>query len=82
MSPQQLGYAVGDPIVVAHGIASFSLHDDQPFRIAGILEKTGTPVDRTVIVSLEGIEAIHVDWRSGGRIAGATARPQETIRQT
>ena len=76
----QLGYAVGDPIVVAHGVASFSLHDDQPFRIAGILEKSGTPVDRTVIVSLEGIEAIHVDWRSGGRIAGA-GTPEETIRQ-
>ncbi|MEL6766728.1 MAG: ABC transporter permease [Pseudomonadota bacterium] len=64
---EQLGYVLGDEIIVAHGIASFSYHDDKPFRVAGILEKTGTPVDRTVHVSLDGIEAIHVDWRSGAR---------------
>ncbi len=64
-----LGYHVGDPIVVAHGLGSVSFveHDDKPFRVAGILEKTGTPVDRTVHVSLEAIEAIHVDWQSGAR---------------
>jgi putative ABC transport system permease protein len=62
-----LGYRVGDRITVAHGVASFIEHDDKPFRIAGVLEKTGTPVDRTVHVSLEAIEAIHVDWRGGGR---------------
>lgn len=62
-----LGYKLGDPIVVSHGIASFTHHDDKPFRVAGILAKTGTPVDRTVIVSLEGIEAIHIDWSGGGR---------------
>ncbi|MEL6425806.1 MAG: ABC transporter permease, partial [Pseudomonadota bacterium] len=60
-----LGYVIDDPIIVAHGLASFTEHDDQPFRVAGVLAKTGTPVDRTVIVSLEAIEAIHVDWRNG-----------------
>jgi putative ABC transport system permease protein len=77
---QTLGYAVGDPIVVAHGLRSFSEHADQPFRVVGILEKTGTPVDRTVIVSLEAIEAIHVDWQSGAQIPGQTT-PVEAIRQ-
>lgn len=75
-----LGYAIGDPIVVAHGLASFSEHDNQPFRVSGILEKTGTPVDRTVIVSLEAIEAIHVDWKSGAQIPGQ-ATPPDLIRQ-
>jgi len=64
---QSLGYAVGDEIVVAHGVASFIDHDDKPFRVSGILAKTGTPVDRTVHVSLEAIEAIHIDWRGGAR---------------
>jgi ABC-type ATPase involved in cell division len=41
-----LPYAVGDPMVVAHGLASFTHHDDQPFRVAGVLAKTGTPLDR------------------------------------
>ncbi len=63
----QLGYQLGKEIVVAHGIASFTEHDDKPFRVSGILAKTGTPVDRTVFVSLKAIEAIHVDWTGGGR---------------
>jgi putative ABC transport system permease protein len=62
-----LGYRFGDKITVAHGVASFVEHDDKPFRISGVLAKTGTPVDRTVHVSLEAIEAIHVDWRGGAR---------------
>jgi putative ABC transport system permease protein len=70
-----LGYHVGDPIVVAHGLASFAEHKDQPFRVSGILEKTGTPVDRTVIVSLEAIEAIHVDWKGGAQIQGQSTSP-------
>ena len=75
-----LGYDVGDPIVVAHGIASFTEHKDQPFRVSGILEKTGTPVDRTVIVSMEAIEAIHVDWQHGAQIPGQST-PADAIRQ-
>ncbi|MCG3268085.1 ABC transporter permease [Yoonia sp. I 8.24] len=77
---QTLGYAVGDPIVVAHGLASFTEHKDQPFRVSGILAKTGTPVDRTVIVSLAAIEAIHVDWQSGAQIPGQST-PVDEIRQ-
>jgi putative ABC transport system permease protein len=75
-----LNYKVGDPIVIAHGLASFVEHKDQPFRISGILEKTGTPVDRTVIVSLEAIEAIHLDWQGGAQIPGQST-PVEVIRQ-
>jgi putative ABC transport system permease protein len=74
-----LGYAPGDPIVVAHGLASFLSHDDQPFRVAGVLAKTGTPVDRTVIIDLEAITAIHVDWGSGARTQGP-GTPADKIR--
>ena len=45
--------------------ASFAQHKDKPFRVAGILQRTGTPVDRTVHVSLEAITAIHLDWQTG-----------------
>ncbi|AML51976.1 ABC transporter permease [Falsihalocynthiibacter arcticus] len=75
-----LGYHVGDPIIVAHGLASFTEHKDQPFRVSGILEKTGTPVDRTVIVSMEAIEAIHVDWQSGAQAPGKST-PADVIRE-
>jgi putative ABC transport system permease protein len=72
---RELGYTLGQRIVVAHGLGtvSFVEHDDLPFRVAGILAKTGTPVDRTVHVSLEAIEAIHVGWQSGARIPGQTS---------
>ena len=75
-----LGYNIGDPIVVAHGLASFIKHEDQPFRVSGILEKTGTPVDRTVVVSVQAIEAIHVDWQTGAQRPG-NSTPADAIRQ-
>lgn len=69
---EALDYKVGDKIVVAHGTGAIGInkHDDKPFRVAGILAKTGTPVDRTVHVSLEAIEAIHVGWEEGARWSG------------
>lgn len=59
---QELGYQVGDKIVVAHGIGatSFTNHTEAPFEVTGIIARTGTPVDKTVHVSLEAIEAIHI----------------------
>ncbi|MDS4070543.1 MAG: ABC transporter permease [Candidatus Competibacter sp.] len=68
----RLGYRLDESIVIAHGAGevSFALHDDKPFRVVGILARTGTPVDQTVHVSLEGIEAIHADWRGGAPVPG------------
>lgn len=77
---EKLGYEVGDEIIVSHGLASFTDHDDKPFRVSGILERTGTPVDRTVHVSLEAIEAIHADWRGGGRAPPGQRLSAEDVR--
>ncbi|MEZ5500381.1 MAG: ABC transporter permease [Steroidobacteraceae bacterium] len=57
----QLGYHLGSELIVAHGLAqvSFALHKNQPFVVVGILERTGTPVDRTVHVSLESMTLMH-----------------------
>ena len=78
---EELGYNVGDPIVIAHGAGatSFIEHDDKPFKVVGILARTGTPVDRTVHVSLEGIEAIHVDWQQGARMPGANVSAEAVL---
>jgi putative ABC transport system permease protein len=58
---RELGYRLGSPLVIAHGTAdvSFAEHDDAPFVVAGILERTGTPVDRTVHIALEDLEELH-----------------------
>ena len=68
----KLDYKLGDSIVVAHGAndVSFARHEDKPFTVVGILQRTGTAVDRTLHVSLQGIEAIHVDWSQGAPLPG------------
>ena len=55
-------YQVGDEIVVAHGVGSVSFkhHDETPFVVSGILKPTGTPVDKSLHITLEAIEAIHL----------------------
>ncbi|AMG02923.1 ABC transporter permease [Vibrio mimicus] len=67
---KSLGYQVGSKVIIAHGISDvgFSRHDNLPFTVVGILAPTGTPVDKTVHVSLEAIEAIHVGWESGANL--------------
>lgn len=85
-----LGYQLGDSITVAHGVGnvSFAEHKDKPFRVVGILAPTGTPVDRTVHVSLEAITAIHIDWQSGMqappgyRVSAAEARHRDLTPDT
>jgi len=67
---QALGYALGQRITLSHGLGSVggalsAEHGDKPFTVVGVLARTGTPVDRTVHVSLQAIEAIHLDWVGG-----------------
>lgn len=66
-----LGYELGQEIVLSHGIGntSFVNHDNLPFTVVGILAPTGTPVDRTIHVSLQGIEAIHLGWQNGVQVS-------------
>ena len=71
---ERLGYRVGDRIVLNHGMheVGFTEHGDKPFVVAGILARTGTPVDRSVHISLEAMEAIHLDWQGGAPIPGVS----------
>lgn len=66
-----LGYDVGAEIVLSHGIGntSFVNHENLPFIVSGVLAATGTPVDRTIHVSLQGIEAIHLGWQNGAQVS-------------
>jgi putative ABC transport system permease protein len=71
---ERLDYHPGDKITLSHGSGDIGLaeHADKPFTVTGTLARTGTPVDRTVHVSLEAIEAIHLDWQSGAKIPGVS----------
>ena len=68
---ERLKYEVGTPVVVTHGLRDIgtSNHDAHPFRVVGVLARTFTPIDRSVYVTLEGIEAMHEE--EGGVAAGA-----------
>lgn len=85
-----LHYRLGAEIILAHGTGavSFAQHEHSPFRIVGILARTGTPVDRTVHVSLASITAIHLDWRGGGqaperfRLTAAQVRQRDLTPET
>lgn len=80
-----LNYRLGQELVLAHGVSEVSLtrHDDKPFRVSGILARTGTPVDRTLHISLAGMEALHVDWQNGvpaqgpGKVSADKARAMQ-----
>ncbi len=59
---QKFAHNLKDQIVLSHGATkgdSFSDHKDQPFHIVGILKPTGTPIDRSVYISLESFELLH-----------------------
>lgn len=79
---RQLGYQLDDALMLAHGTGAVNLHhhSDQPFRVSGILKATGTPVDRTIHISLAGMEAIHVNWQQGMPMPGKNLSA-EKIRQ-
>ncbi len=79
----QLGYRLDDAITLSHGFGTASSnqagltseHGDKPFRIVGVLAPTGTPVDRSVHVSLESITALHLDWAGGAPLPGVSIPP-------
>lgn len=79
---QRLGYRLGDKITLSHGTGDTGLaeHADKPFTVVGILERTGTPVDRTAHISLEAMEAIHLDWQGGAQLPGFSV-PAEYVRK-
>jgi putative ABC transport system permease protein len=78
---RKMGYGLGQSITLGHGMHDHGHdhdhgeghadeHADKPFTVVGILAPTGTPVDRSVQVSLKALEAIHLDWVAGTSMPG------------
>ncbi len=55
------GLTLGSPVTLTHGLrgTGISDHEEHPFTVVGILSRTSTPVDRSVFITLEGIEGMH-----------------------
>ncbi|GAA4033194.1 ABC transporter permease [Actimicrobium antarcticum] len=79
---QRLRYRLGDKITLNHGSNDNGLseHADKPFTVVGILSRTGTPIDRTAHISLEAMEAIHLDWQGGAQLPGLSI-PADHVRK-
>ncbi|MEM7233295.1 MAG: ABC transporter permease [Planctomycetota bacterium] len=54
---------IGESFVSAHGVSDVSIpgqdHDESPFRVVGLLNPQGSPVDRAIFVSLDSVWEIH-----------------------
>jgi len=75
---------LGAKIVIAHGVThgeGIQMHDDKPFTVVGILAPTGTPLDRAVYITLEGLEALHIDWKDGAAPTRETTIPASQIKK-
>lgn len=64
------GIAIGDAFHGVHGLGSGRAHGGAPYRVVGVLARTGSVVDRLVLTGLDSIWALHA--------APATRRPAAT----
>jgi putative ABC transport system permease protein len=68
---KELKLRLGDAAVITHGVtkgAGFDQHDQHPFRVSGILKKTGTAIDQAVYFSLQAMELMHMEKTPQGSI--------------
>ena len=76
---EALGYRLGQRVTLSHGagVIPGADHADKPFTVVGVLARTGTPVDRTLHISLEAMEAIHLDWIGGAPLPAVKITAEE-----
>jgi putative ABC transport system permease protein len=62
-----LQYKIGQNVTLTHGLGAGGImdHETNPFTVVGILDRTATPIDRSIYITLEGMSAVHVGWEEG-----------------
>ena len=67
---EKLNYSIGSKIQITHGSieSTGNKHDDFSFKVIGVLNKTGTPIDQAVFLDLKGYELLHLGWQSGKKV--------------
>ena len=75
---QNFQHKTSDSIILSHGISekSFMDHSVTPFKVVGILNPTATPIDRSIFITLEGMEAMHIGWDKGVPGKNSTVTPE------
>lgn len=64
---KRLHIGLGQSLTLAHGIEAKSIlkHDNLRFTVTGVLQRTSTPIDNAVYITLLGDEAMHFGWTDG-----------------
>ncbi len=64
---QASGLTLGDELVGSHGMVpgAGDHHTDHPYIVTGILQPTGTVLDRLIVTSLESVWDVHNDTHHG-----------------
>jgi putative ABC transport system permease protein len=58
---KDLQLKVGDEFYGNHGLDAGHAHDERPFKVVGVLEKSGAVLDRLILSSLESIWDLHAE---------------------
>lgn len=62
---QSAGLGLGSSFAGAHGLEEGGhAHESHPYRVVGVLEPTGTVVDRLILTSLESVWDLHAEGAS------------------
>jgi len=77
---KSLGLTLSNQIAIAHGSGSGPKkdHSDSPFKVAGILAATGTPIDQALYISTQAFDALH-DIQDGGQLQFAKLDPNSRV---
>ena len=64
---RHLHLQVGSRLTLAHGVEAHAIlnHDNVAFIVTGVLQRTATPIDDAVYITLLGEEAMHFGWTDG-----------------
>jgi len=59
VAARRLGLRIGDRLAAYHGLTyNPDLRHDEEFEVTGILEPTGTPMDRVIFVPMRGLQTL------------------------
>lgn len=64
----ETGLALGDKVISSHGLTAETAsdqHESQPFRVVGVLQPTGSIIDRLLLTSVETVWLVHEPHEEG-----------------
>ena len=80
---QQLQLAPGDAFHSSHGLADdrINVHDEQAFRVIGLLEPTASVLDNLILTAVESVWAVHDTHADADSVAHESRMAQGSITQ-